>query len=75
MRTLLSDCRLAQVRCREGIPERVAVRGEITRRFALAGIEATKRLTEEGVKHQAHRLRSTQHVAGPEGDKPQGNWF
>jgi hypothetical protein len=50
-------------------------RAEITRRFALARIlEATKNLAEQDMKRQAHRLRSTQHVAGPEDDKPQGNY-
>ena len=49
-------------------------RGEVLRRYALAGIEASKSLTEEGVKQQAHRLRSSQHVGRPEGDKPRRSW-
>jgi hypothetical protein len=47
-------------------------RAEITRRFAMAGIEATKRLTEADAKQQAHRLRASPQVAGPEGDKGGG---
>jgi hypothetical protein len=55
-------------------PNELLSRAEITRRFALAGIEATKRLTEEDMKRQAHELRSSQHVAGREGDKGGGSW-
>jgi hypothetical protein len=50
-------------------PNELLSRGEITRRFAMAGIAATKRMTEEDVKREAHRLRSTQHVDTLEGDK------
>jgi hypothetical protein len=55
-------------------PNELLSRAEITRRFALAGIEATKNLAEEDMKRRAYRLRSTQHIAGLEGDKPQGNY-
>ena len=48
---------------------------QITRGFALAGLEATKHLTEEVTKQQAHQLRLSQHVAGPESDKPQGSSY
>ena len=54
----------------KAFPHELLFRAEISTRFALAGIEATKRLTEEAVKQQAHQLRSSQHVSGPEGDKP-----
>jgi hypothetical protein len=47
-------------------------RGEITRRFALAGIEATKNPAEEDMKRRPDELRSSEHVAAPEGDKAQG---
>ena len=43
--------------------------GEITRRFALAGTDATQRLTERDRARQVYELRSTQCVAGSEGDK------
>jgi hypothetical protein len=51
-------------------PNELLSRAEITRRFALAGVQATKCLTEGGAKQQAHELRSSQYVAGSEGDKP-----
>jgi len=62
----------AQLRdaAKEQFPNETLGRGEITRRFALAGIEATKRLTERDRARQAWELRSSQTVAGPEGDKP-----
>lgn len=52
-------------------PHELLSRGEITRRFALAGTALTRGLTEEGRKQQANELRASQYVAGPEGDKPQ----
>jgi hypothetical protein len=55
-------------------PGEVLARGEVLRRYALAGIEATKRLAEEDMKRKAHELRSSQQVAGPEGDKPRTTW-
>ena len=51
-------------------PNELLSRGEIIRRFALAGITLTRGLTEEGIKQQAHQLRASQYVEGPEGDKP-----
>lgn len=58
----------------KAFPNELLSRGEITRRFALAGIEATKNLAEEDMKRQAHQLRSSQHVVGAEGDKPRTIW-
>ena len=55
-------------------PGEVLARGEVLRRYALAGIKATKNLSEEDRKRQAYQLRSSQHVAGPEGDKPRTGW-
>jgi hypothetical protein len=62
----------AQLRdaAREQFPNETLGRGEITRRFALAGIERTKQLAEADRARQAYELRSSQAVAGPEGDKP-----
>jgi hypothetical protein len=59
---------------KEQFPNETLGRGEITRRFAMAGIEATKRLTERDRARLAYELRSSQHVAGPEGDKPRTGW-
>jgi hypothetical protein len=55
----------------KAFPNELLSRGEITRRFALAGIEATKCLSEGKAKQQAQEFRSSQYVAGPEGEKPQ----
>jgi hypothetical protein len=57
------------------LPGEVLARDEVLRRYALGGIKATKNMKEEDVKRQAHELRSSQHVAGPEGDKPRRDWF
>jgi hypothetical protein len=59
---------------KEQFPNERLGRGEITRRFALAGIERTKRLTERDRARQVHELRASQAVAGPEGDKPRTSW-
>ena len=52
---------------KEQFPNETLGRGEITRRFALAGIEATKRLTERDRARQAWELRSTQVCGGSGG--------
>jgi len=53
---------------KEQFPNETLGRGEITPRFALAGIDATKRLTERDRARQAWELRSSQAVADREGD-------
>lgn len=45
-------------------PNELFCLGRDHRRFALAGIEGTKRLTDEGVKQQAHELRSSEQCNG-----------
>jgi hypothetical protein len=52
---------------KEQFPNETLGRVEITRRFRLAG---TKRLTEQDRARQAYELRSSQAVAGRDGDKP-----
>jgi hypothetical protein len=58
----------------KAFPNELLSRREITRRFALAGVEATKNPAEKDMKRRAHVLRTSQHVADTEGDKPQGNY-
>ena len=60
---------------KEQFPDEVLGRGEITRRFALVGVEQSKRLTERDRARQAHELRSSQHVEGPQGDKPTASGY
>ena len=59
---------------KEQFPNEVLGRGEITRRFALAGIERTKRLTERDRARLQFEHQATMTVAGPEGDKGGSPW-
>jgi len=64
----LRDAAAAQV------PGEVMARGKVLRRYALAGVKATKNLSEQDRARLQHEHRSTQCVAGPEGDKGGGPW-
>jgi hypothetical protein len=64
------ECAKLRDAAKEQFPNETLGRVEITRRFALAGIERTKRLTKQDRARQAYELRSSQAVAGPDGDKP-----
>ena len=52
----------------KAFPNELLSRAEITRRFALAGIEATKRLTEEAAKRWSAQALTAQELNSPSRD-------
>jgi hypothetical protein len=59
----------------QAYPGEVLARGEILRRFSLSSIAAMKAASDAEKKKAQQQHQSTLCVAGPEGDKPQGNWY
>ena len=55
-------------------PNEVLSRAEVLRGYAMIGISALKLASDAEQTRQAHEFHWSQHVAGPEGDKPRTSW-